>query len=284
MKKRAAGFIMALGVCSAFWAGCGNGMQTDEELVIPRQEDGQEQQDVSRENTGQEGAGQQGRAQDGQTLGNVAGQVQAPERYRKELSQDGVNLEIDAGLVIPDVPGIKTKTVTSRAFTQEDYDAVNRVLLGGGSLWDRDYEAMEQTNGFTLGELEEKIALLEKARDVDGVDGDAPYGDKEETLNVQLEQWKEKKAAAEAAGLEEPVIVEIPAIVNYDESRSTSESVDDSNWLGGYVTKDGEDYYVHLTNNLTSEWRMAEFAVEGMRKYGSYVSVFDSGEGKMQKK
>lgn len=297
MKRNAAVFIMVLGICSVCLAGCADSMHTEEELVAPKGEEAQEQQEqegavqeeaaqaVQGEAAGQaEGAGAGEGQQEDAAWGNVASQVQAPERYRNELSVDGVNVKIDACLVIPDVPGIKTKTVTGRVFTQEDYDTVNRALLGGGSLWERDYDVMEATNGFTVGEIEEKIAALERARDVDGADGNEPYGDKEETLNEQIGQWEERKEAGKAAGLEEPVIVEVPAVVGSEEAGTFPEDGEGGNGLSGYVTKDGEDYYVRLSNDLTPEWRLAEFAVEGMRKKGSFASVLESEQGKYAEK
>ncbi len=283
--------MLALGVCAVLFGGCGENRQTQEELVVEKGQEGREEGEGDIQEPGQEegqggmedGAQQEPveeQPEDTQTDGgggNVASQVQAPERYQTELSVDGVHLMADAQMVIPDVSGIKTKTVTSRVFTQEDYDAVNRVLLGGSPLWERDYAAMEASNGFTVGELEERIAQLKAERDVNGVDGDAPYGDKEETLNEQIEAWERRKAAAEASGLEEPVIIEeIPAIVSYKEPDGTKDSEGADNWLGGYATMDGEDYYVYLNNNLEQEWRMVELAVEGMRKKGSFAAYLYS--------
>ena len=180
--------MLALGVCAVLFGGCGENRQTQEELVVEKGQEGREEGEGDIQEPGQEegqggmedGAQQEPveeQPEDTQTDGgggNVASQVQAPERYQTELSVDGVHLMADAQMVIPDVSGIKTKTVMSRVFTQEDYDAVNRVLLGGSPLWERDYAAMEASNGFTVGELEERIAQLKAERDVNGVDGDAP--------------------------------------------------------------------------------------------------------------
>lgn len=100
--------------------GCSNSMQTQEELVVSKEQ----------------GEGASGAATDtrAESAGSVSEQVQAPEVYQMEASSDKIHLKADATVIIPDVPGIKTKKVTPRVFTQEDYDAVNRVLLDGAEL------------------------------------------------------------------------------------------------------------------------------------------------------
>lgn len=117
--------VLAAGMCLLVVSGCSDAVETQEELVTLKEQDG-----------GQ-GTGQMS-AEEAAVFGNVAEHVQAPEIYQTEVSGDAVSVTIDADISIPDVPGIRLKKVTARTFTQEDYDAVDRVLLGGGKLCDQD--------------------------------------------------------------------------------------------------------------------------------------------------
>ena len=227
-------------------AGCADSMQTQEELVVPQETAAPQITEGIAANASQSAAA-------GET---VAQQVQAPQRYQCEVSSGTVRVTADAEVVIPNVKGIKTKKVTPRAFTQEDYDAVSLALLEGGSLWDRDYEAMEQSHGFTASELEEKADALEAEKTIHGADGNAPYGGKSETLNEQIAKFREMAKTAP----KEPVIVEVPAAVVYDGSNAGGEG----NWLHGIVTADGKDYAVSLDNSQFegAQQREVRFTVE----------------------
>ena len=137
-KRGSLAALAALGICGCMLTGCGDVLQTEEELVIPAQQ--------TEEATGTPGE------QAAAPAGSVAAQVQAPARYQWEGASDQVSVMADAMVVVPDVEGIRTKKVTGRAFTQEDYDRVSQVLLKGSGLWERDVEAMAGY-GFTAAEL-----------------------------------------------------------------------------------------------------------------------------------
>ena len=186
-KKRgkASFYLTAMGICAVMFSGCGNSVQTEEKLVIPKTEEMEEQTGIEEGSVEPFGDGQNGQVRE--PADNVAAQVQAPEWYQMEIQDGNIVLRADAEVEIPDVPGIKTKKVEARFFAQEDYDTVNAVLLDGGKLWDRDYEAMSETQGFTVEELNKRIEMLE-AEKANGVDGDAPYGDTDRTLNQRLEE------------------------------------------------------------------------------------------------
>ncbi len=130
--KKVAVTVLAAGMCVLTVSGCSNAEPQEEVVVVKEQNE--------ELTSGQMMAG------DGMASGNVAEQVQAPEIYQMEISGDAVTVKADAEVTIPDVPGIKLKKVTARTFTQEDYDAVNRVLLGGGGSLDIDNEALSGTN------------------------------------------------------------------------------------------------------------------------------------------
>ena len=256
MIGHAAKRIAILGICGCALAGCGDGMQTEEELVIPV-EQAKEDKAVpeAAENT--------------TSAGDVAGQVQAPDRYQWEGGLDAVSVQADAVVEIPDVVGIRTKKITGRAFIQEDFDRVDQALLGGGKLWDRDYQAMADSNGFTASELEEALRRLEGIKE-NGTKGNMLYGDKAVTLDQQIVIYRDMLEKAP----EEPVLMDVPAIVNFDDTLGEGEK---ENYLSGMVTVDGKEYRVIVDNSLlTGEIRRAVFSVEREAANGSWNWLMSS--------
>lgn len=246
-KEKLLAFSVVMGFCACTMAACGDSVRTEEELVVPK-----EQTEPAEEG---KAADQADPAMNAVAEGSVAEQVQAPERYRWETTTDSVHVIADASIVVPDVEGIRTKKVTGRAFTQEDYDKISRTLLDNSQLWDR-------SNGPTVSELEAKIASLEEAKR-NGAKGDEPYADKEETLDEQIEMYREYAKSAPT----EPVIQEVPAVVAYDASLPEGEG----NWLHGQATVQGRDYLVDLDNSLiTGDIRRAVFAVVDSNNNGSW--------------
>ncbi|MBD5494114.1 MAG: hypothetical protein HDR12_06980 [Lachnospiraceae bacterium] len=127
LKKMAAD-ILAAGLCVLAMSGCSSAEPQEEVVVVKEQNE--------------EFASGQTMTEEEAVSGNVAEQVQAPEFYQAELSSDVVTVKADAVVTIPDVPGIKLKKVTARTFTPEDYDVINRVLLGGEGSLNIDNEAL----------------------------------------------------------------------------------------------------------------------------------------------
>lgn len=123
--------VLAVGLCLLTVSGCGSA-EPKEEVVVVKKPD-------------EELISEQMMTEDEAEPGNVAEQVQAPEIYQAELSSDVVTVKVEAMVTIPDVPGIKLKKVTARTFTQEDFDAINRVMLGGGETIVIDDEALSGT-------------------------------------------------------------------------------------------------------------------------------------------
>ena len=246
-------------------SGCSSDMQTREEIVVPRQEAAWQTGDG-----GMEAASQQG------TEGTAAELVQAPEHYKWEGSSGVVSVKADAAVVIPKADGFKTYKVTSRVFTQEDYDRVSGVLLNGASLWDRDYERMEGSNGFTLEEVENNIALLEKqkAESVEEAVKDKRVNAKEIDYDARIDNWRAlaKEAPREA------IIIEVPEIVAYDGSGTNAEE----NYLGGMATVNGEDFHVSLDNNLSDTWRWISFQIRCSRVNSNFYNFFDEQNGSAQ--
>lgn len=249
--------IMTLVMALVTLSGCAESIQTDEEIVVPKESAETDQSGVLAE----EGASG---AAPGSLLSGIAEQVQAPERYVAELSEGIVHVKADAPVVIPMATGFKLYKVTSRAFTQEDYDNIDHVLLKDGELWDRDEEKMEKSNGFTRQEIEEKIAQLKEQKQM-VADGNKSLPGKEETYDEAIAAFEEMLDEAP----EEPIIVEIPPVVCHTENPEEAEK----NWLNGYVTVDGEDYFVTLDNNLRDDWKWVQFEVRSPRYQGLYMPI-----------
>ena len=166
MRTKRIGVILAAAGLAAVMnmAGCGGMGQTTEQLALPREgteQNGDSGQDTTDKTSG-EGEASGGEADLGENGGNasadgIARQVQAPERYEAELSEEALTVRVDAEVVLPEGEGFKQYKVTGRPFAQEDLDAVKRVILKDAPLWCRDREAMEGSNGFTSGEIRERI-------------------------------------------------------------------------------------------------------------------------------
>lgn len=259
MKKKNIGKIMAAGMTFVTmlttFSGCAESIQTDEEIVVPK-ESGETDQSGEDSLEGAQMAAQ------GSLLSGIAEQVQAPERYTAEFSEGIVHIKADAPVIVPLAAGFKLYTVTGRAFTQEDYDRINHALLKDGQLWDRDYEKMEKSRGFTRQELEEHIAQLKAQM---AGDETQKYPGKEENYEEVIAMFEGMLEDAP----EEPIIVSIPPVVCHTENPEEAEK----NWLSGYVTVDGEDYFVSLSNNFREDWRWVQFEVSGPRYQGLYLPV-----------
>ena len=248
--------VIAAGLCLGTVSGCSSGAESEEDAVTLKEQDGEQ-------------ASMQMNEEEAEASGNVAEQVQAPEIYQAQVSSEAVTITADAAIVIPDVPGIKLKKVTARTFTQEDYDAVNRVLLGGEKLWEIDYEAMQESHGMFQAQIDERIEELEKKIAQDGVDGDAIYNSKGITLNQELEELKALReyAVSEKEAEERGLILEIPAVVTYNEALSGT----GENELYGFVTVNGQDYWLQIDNNATAVSHRVEFLI-GKQGDGNYLS------------
>lgn len=211
--------------------------------------------------------------------GNIAEQVQAPDAFELQFSDDSGKIKVDvkARVVVPAADGFRLKTVTSRTFTQEDYDAVNRVLLQGGKLWDRVVDENDPANGFTKSEIEERITILKEEKEsgesyVDQYGGGKDYDKAIAEFEAMLE------AAPETAQIEE-----IEPKVQFD-PKAEENGNPDANMLMGYVTMDGKDYFTVLDNNLSPAWRWISFSAEDTSKGRNYmpVGMEDDGAGRLQ--
>ena len=260
LQKLTAAVIVA-GMCLGTVLGCSGGVESEEDAVTLKEQGGEQ-------------ASAQMSEEEAAVSGNVAEQVQAPEVYQTQVSGEAVTITADAALVIPDVPGIKLKRVTPRTFTQEDYDVISRVLLGGGKLWEIDYEAMQESQGMFREEIDERIEKLEKRITQEGVNDDATYNSKGNIWNQELEKLKELReyAVSKEEAEERGLILEVPAIVSNDEALSET----GENELYGFVTVNGQDYSLRIDNDVTemsySSFYSAKFLIEKQDGDGEYLS------------
>ncbi len=250
--------VIVASICLGTVSGCSSGTESEEDAVTLKEQNGEQ-------------PSAQMSAEEAEASGNVAKQVQAPEIYQTQVSGEAVTITADAELIIPDVPGIKLKKVTPRTFTQEDYDVINRVLLGGGKLWERDLEAMQESQGMFREEIDERIEKLEKRISQEGVNGDATYNSKGNIWNQELEKLKglREYAVTKEEAEEKGLIMEIPAVVSYDEALSET----GENELYGFVMVNGQDYSLKINNNVFSTNHKVKFLIEkqdGDEKYLSF--------------
>ncbi len=254
MRRKAGKMMGILFLLALMLTGCGESIQTDEEIVVPK-ENARETEMAKQAAENSDGGASSGKENE------IAGQVQAPDIYQTEFQDGFTNVKAYAPVVLPEGEGFKLYRVTSRIFTQEDYDNVRHVLLKDGELWERDMEKMADSNGFTRQEIEERIAAL-KEHPADEVriqsDKKVTYGELVERLEPMLEKAPE-----------EPIIVKVPAVVNYSEGADQGEH----NWLHGNVTLEDGDYFVTLDNNLQEDWRWINFEVRGPMYQGSLMPI-----------
>lgn len=250
-SKRWMAVIMAAGLAASVFAGCGGTPEPQEDLVKPKEESTQAPQAAAE--------------------GSIAEQVQAPSRFALEFSDTAgqLSVSVDASVTVPAAEGFRLKTVASRTFTQEDYDAVNRVLLGGGALWERAVEEDDPAHGFTKAEIEQRIEEL-KRLEATGATYVDEYGD-ERSYGEAIKNFEEMlKYAPETVGTRE-----IEAKVQYDPDAAAN-GTPEKNWLMGNVTADGKDYVVSLGNELTPDWRWISFMVSYLENGGNYMPVGDA--------
>ncbi len=270
MKKKKlviCGLIVAMLAGTA--TGCGgDGVQTDEQIVIPMDEDSDDssEQDVQTD----EGMAGEEQSQIGEEeKGAIAQQVQAPEHFSAELTGEHIHVKVDAEVAIPNAEGFKTYKVASRTFEQGDYASVSKVLLNGEELWDRDYEAMEESHGFTAGEINEKITQIREQQN--GEPGSNLYIEEEKgrSYDEAIASWEELLEEAP----EEPVLVEVPAVVP-DGERIENQEVSQA-LLNGYATVEGKDYFVYLDNSVNEAWKWINFQIVKAHQpfYAAYLTV-----------
>lgn len=225
--------------------GCQSSAPTEEEIVLPKEEDESDaKEDAQSAESGQKAGGA------------IADQVQAPERFTWEGGSEQVSVKADALVVIPEGEGFQSYKVTGRVFNQEDYDRVSQVLIKGEKLWDRDMEAMGASNGWTIDEIEARIELYRKKKAEAEAMGEKPLvpgSETGQTYDDLIENWEALKENAS----KEVVTREVPAIVTY------IEDVQDraENYLTGWATVDGKNYFVSLDNNFRDDWRYANFSL-----------------------
>lgn len=166
--KKIAALCITMGILALLPTGCGDTIQSEEEIVVLKEDAGEPEPESHDGEEIEEEAAQ------GNENG-IAELVQAPEQYSWEESSGGIQVRVDAPVRIPQADGFKPYKVTGRVFTQADYDQVNRVLLKGEKLWDKDYQAEKKG-------LSEEPALVE-------VPAVVSYRERQENEEVNVESF-----------------------------------------------------------------------------------------------
>ncbi|MCM1135521.1 MAG: DUF6034 family protein [Clostridium sp.] len=267
MKARKIAAVCAFGLMSSLLiTGCQNSSQTEEEIVVPKEEEtgeAGEDTDAEMEETGETAA-----------AGSIAEQIQSPEHYTWEGGSEKVSVKADASVVIPEGEGFKDYKVVGRVFNQEDYDRVSQVLLDGSGLWERDWEQMGASNGFTADEIDAKIAKLKAQQKTAKAEG-GEVKTYDETKGKSYEETIDEWTVLRENAPETVYVKEVPAVVVYEEN---AENMGD-NSLMGTATVEGTDFFISLDNYWEEGWRWVNFLIE-RDGHGGFAFDADSEEAK----
>lgn len=247
---------VAAAVLGMLATGCNNSMETEEEIITMKDESSGSGESGS---PAEAGSGQ-GNVSETGNLGEIAEQVQSPERYTADFSAENITVKADASVVIPAGEGFKTYRVTGRPFEQGDYDRVSHVLLKDAGLWTRDLEAMSDTNGMTKGEIAQKITGMTEGMAEAKALGAEAVKLYEAKIGKNFEEELERLEHMSVKALEEPVIVDVPAVVTVNAGEEQGADKE-AGLLSGYATVDETEYWVSIDNMFTEEWRWCTFRI-----------------------
>lgn len=225
-KRTAAGILLAI----LLTAGCGTDRFTQEEVVVAREPETEKLQIEE------------------SAKGSLREQLQVPARWQDSFSEDGIEVLVGADVVVPDAGGFRLWQMEGRTFAQQDYEAVNRVILKGDGdiIYTRNRTKETGEQELTKEELEEQInALQEKMASGEGgsrIGSEQTYDYEEalKELEERLEAAPEKYTAYDSGKLfsgEEG---------DFAECREM-----------GYITANGQEYCFSVENGLYSVpgWR-----------------------------
>lgn len=271
-KKCLAGCMVVV-MLGIMVAGCGNSLETEEEIITMKEGNGGSSESGISDDREEGGTDT---AKTGE--GGIAEQVQAPERYAAEIVSGNVTVEVDAPVIIPAGEGFKTYRVKGRPFEQADYDAVSHVLLKDAGLWQRDYDAMSASGGFTREEIEAKIGKLEKEmQELEAINPET-VDIYEKKVDKGFEKELNRLAVMLEEASEEPVIVEVPAIITVDIGDEKGRNKE-TGWLDGCATVDGVDYVVSIDNMFREDWRWNTFRILKKEEESGYFPSYYSYVG-----
>ena len=91
----------------------------------------------------------------------VPARFDAPEHYENTLAFDGLTIEIDADVSVPDMPVYPVYILEPVVFTQDMADRILPVLLDGAELY-------EMSNVLTKSDVQERIDYYTKALNAEG--------------------------------------------------------------------------------------------------------------------
>lgn len=200
-----------------------------------------------------------------ETTGGIQDQVQAPDVWKTEVLDDRIKVRVDAKVTVPDAEGFKLQKVTGRTFSQEEYEAVNRVLFNGEGEWlyTKEQTKAEGAPGWTKEEIDAQIAALEEKL-ASGEEGKTVLGDRVLSYEEAIETWKKERDTASALYDWERISFEDALRGEADELFFNDRT--------GYVRVGEEEYYIHLCNDLYRDpaWRDICFEVFSAEEHAGY--------------
>lgn len=282
MRKKIIVYLTMASMTISLLMGCGSSRQTEEVLVTPKEEKSgqatpgtEEQADNAVPEKQAAVAGTEEKLSSGNESEGIRQQVQAPERYETEVSQDGVSIIADAEIIVPKASGVQLYQVEARPFVQDDYDKVSRVLLQGASVWQEgDQQTIEEfiqekrvLLALQEARIEEEVAAIEEEIAL------LPEGSEQDKsiLTAKIKEYeKEKEVLREE--------YEIWSSKTYFSSWVVvTEVVSPNGQLNGHVTVKNEEYYVNLNNKADGNKQVPSFEViKDEDSPGEYISLPDN--------
>ncbi|MEY8426685.1 DUF6034 family protein [Lachnospiraceae bacterium 46-15] len=218
------------------------------------------------------------RMMDETTAGNVAEQVQAPEKCSLEFQDeyDIIKVIVDADVTVPDAEGIRLKKTETHVFGQKDMDNLQADLLQGQSLWRRVYTPEQKETGYniTKREVEE---IIKKCRE------NMKSADDEQRIifEDELAYWLDVlEKVPESYGTEEASMEVVYDRGEAEKFYAEGMTGRNRNMVWGGVLLDGEDYNFQMDNNWTSDSRrVSATLVKGRYEHEGIWDIYTNDEG-----
>lgn len=175
-------------------------------------------------------------------------QLQAPGRWRDSFSEDGIEVLVDAEVAVPDVDGIRLWQIEGRQFAQQDYEAVNRVMLKGNGdiIYTLNRQNGTEAPELTKEEIEGQIEALQEKMDSGGT-GSRIGSERTSSYEEAMEELEEHLESAPEE------------FISYASGKLFSGEEGDFAECRemGYISANGRDYSFSVENDLylVQGWR-----------------------------
>lgn len=163
-----------------------------EQVQAPKAREAELSDDEDREQVQAPGSWETGSLDNG-----IREQVQAPGSWETEFSDGGITVKVNAKVTVPDAEGFRMQKVAGRTFSEEEYEAANKVLLQGEGDWlyTKKRRETEETQEWTKEEIEEQIAALEE-KIASKEKGKTMLGGQALTYEEAVRMWRKRLEAA----------------------------------------------------------------------------------------